>query len=125
MRLTFLALVFASAGTACAGSAADDPDDGWDVLDGAKADDPSGSSYGALAAERTPKAFSTMNMSLGGFGAETLPHDAKLLRKQIGEARDYVDLFSFAYSKSGPGDPWKDLRAELDEGYEKVGAFKD
>jgi hypothetical protein len=36
-----------------------------------------------------------------------------------------VDIFAFAYDKKGPGDPWIDLRKDLDVGYETVGAFKD
>lgn len=83
-------------------------------------------SYAALADARVPAAFAACVADLNKFdGQKTLPHEAKALRKRIGELRDMVDLFAFAYSKAGPGDPWADLRKALDEGYETVGAFKD
>jgi len=82
-------------------------------------------SYAELADTRVPKAFDVVTTSVGGFSTSTLPHEAKTLRKQIGELREYVDLFAYAYDKKGPGDPWVVLRTDLDEGYETVGAYKD
>jgi hypothetical protein len=81
-------------------------------------------SYGDLAATTTPRALATVVGNLGVLTETVLPNEAKALRKQIGEARDYVDLFSYAYPADHP-DLWKHLRKELDEGYETVGAFKD
>lgn len=81
--------------------------------------------YAALADARVPPTLDAVSAELAALDEATLPHEAKALRKRIGELRDYVYLFSFAYDKKGPGDPWLDLRDDLDEGYEEAGAFKD
>ncbi len=83
------------------------------------------SSLAVLADSRVPKTWDTVAAGVSSLSTSTLPHEAKTLRKQIGELRDYIDLFASVYDKKGPGDPWVDLRDDLDEGYETVGAFKD
>lgn len=64
--------------------------------------------------------------SLRSLDADTLPHQVKSLRKALGKARDFVDVFSYAYPSDVAGeDPWLRGRDELDDGYELLGAFKD
>lgn len=102
-------------------------DDNWDDLPGAgKADGIGSNSYGALAATTVPVLFAELTDGLSIFDENILPHEAKELRKQIGKVRDFVDLFVFAYDPDDPkGDLWRDLREDLDDGYEAMGAFKD
>jgi hypothetical protein len=120
IRLARLALVLAlGASAACSGS------DDATVSASAEAVTSWSTSYASLADTRTTKALETFRTAIGAFSAATLPHQAKALRKQVGELRDYVDLFAYAYDKKGPGDPWVDLRNDLDVGYETIGAFKD
>ena len=49
----------------------------------------------------------------------------RAVRKKIGELRDYVDVFAYAYAARGGSDSWYELRRALDKGYEEVGHFKD
>lgn len=60
----------------------------------------------------------------------TPPADTKKLRKEIGNLKLLIDVFSFAYpklKKSGHKtvDPLLEFRKVLDEGYEIIGQFKD
>ncbi len=92
-------------------------------------------SYGALAAAWVPHAFRGLIDSLvhgagdeglgpAGFTPVTLPHQTKDLRRLVGDVRDLLDIFCFAYPKQGE-DVWREIRKELALGYRRVGAFKD
>ncbi|MBL6990237.1 MAG: hypothetical protein ISR65_10685 [Bacteriovoracaceae bacterium] len=79
-------------------------------------------SYGELAKKSVYSLYKDMLDELKKFDKKILPHEAKALRKQIGNTRGYIDLFPFAY-KSEKG--LAELRDGLDEGYEVMGEFKD
>lgn len=100
-------------------------DEGWDQLDIGKGDGASASSYGALALVTVPAELDKVRASLVVLDDDVMPHEAKQLRKDIGRLRDHVDLFAFAYKPGKKHDTWKDIRDELDDGYETIGSFKD
>ncbi len=111
--------------TACApeGSALDEGS--WDLLDAGKADGVGSSTYGALARLSVPRELEAMRAAMVVLDDDVLPHEAKAFRKQIGRLRDHVDMFAFAYKPGKHRDAWKEIRDELDVGYESVGHFKD
>jgi hypothetical protein len=117
MRVLLVAGLFA---TACA---AEPDDDSYDFADG-KSDGIGGIAYGALAQAKVMPSFNKTVTGLSVMTATVMPPDAKAIRKQIAETRDYVDLFVYAYSDKH-GDAWLGIRDELDAGYETIGAFKD
>lgn len=82
-------------------------------------------SYSELASSWTYPAYAQLIIDLGAFENATLPHEAKTLRQQIGELRDYLDIFVFAFESHVPFDVWKQLRKDLDRGYAIIGKFKD
>jgi hypothetical protein len=57
----------------------------------------------------------------------TFPHDVKCLRKDIGNLKILIDIFSYAYPAtiSRGDDSLLNFRKFLDEGYEIFGDFKD
>ncbi|NBW82308.1 hypothetical protein EBR21_11195, partial [bacterium] len=57
------------------------------------------------------------------FSSDTLPHQAKDLRKQIVRLRDILDVFSYNFAHEI--DLWNEVRDGLDDGYTVVGEFKD
>jgi hypothetical protein len=125
-RIVTAFLCLGLAAPACDRPANGAEDAGWDDLDDwGKADALGSDSYGALATVTVPPEFNAMVDGLASFDDQILPHEAKELRKQIGRVRDYVDLFVFAYPKGDDEDLWRELREDLDEGYETMGAFKD
>lgn len=81
--------------------------------------------YGHLAADYVAPAYSRLLAHLSTFNNQTMPEDAKTLRKDIAFARELLDIFVYAYPKSEKRDIWLDLRNDLDEGHAVVGAFKD
>lgn len=107
----------------------------WDDLRRRHADAPEGEDgYGQLARLEVPPRLAGLWPGLDGFGLETMPHEAKALRKQIGRVRDFLDVFVFAYDPEPspvPGvfddddDRWRVVREDLDRGYELMGSFKD
>ncbi len=115
-----LALGLAAASVACAAAPEDDS-----ASTEAAATVSWSSSYPAIADARVPEKFDKVASLLVKLGPQTLPHEAKSLRKKIGELRDYVDVFAFAYTEVGEKDPWYELRHDLDTGYEEIGKFKD
>jgi hypothetical protein len=104
-------------------TASSDGDDGWDFADG-KSDGAGAISYGALAAAKVPPSFDKVVTGLAVIDGNVMPPEPKAVRKQIAEVRDYIDLFAYAYTTKH-GDPWADIRDDLDTGYETIGAFKD
>ncbi len=82
-------------------------------------------SYGQLAGLKSSEALQTLVAELDKLNEESLPHEAKTLRKQIGTLRDQIDLFSYAFPAGSRQDGFLKLRKDLDEGYEHVGLFKD
>lgn len=101
------------------------PEDGWSSVTTAGTRDLDHLTYGELAGNTIPHLFETLVVKLAAFGPATLPHEAKQLRKDIGKLRIYLDLFSYAYPRGMGFDPWKEIRDELDDGYEWMGEFKD
>ncbi len=62
-------------------------------------------------------------------GPELLPHEIKApgfkLRKTVLYARTVLDLLAHRLPPAPAGHSWRALRARLDEGYARIGAFKD
>lgn len=82
--------------------------------------------YGQAAqAQVGPEYDAAIESMQGQFHDEILPHEAKDVRKDILRVRELIDLFIYAYPFTDEVDPISELRADLDEGYEKIGAFKD
>ena len=69
------------------------------------------------------KAKSVVSSGIKEFNEQTLPHEAKDLRKQIVRLRDILDVFphNFAHEL----ELWDEVRDGLDDGYTVVGDFKD
>jgi len=82
-------------------------------------------SYGQLAKQMLSTEFGKLSAALAVITKDTLPHETKDLRKQIGSVRQMVDVFAYAYEPTGDPDIFLTLRDELDVGYETMGAFKD
>jgi len=82
-------------------------------------------SYGQLATQKIDPIYNEIIKSLKTFNKKTLPHESKNLRKLIGNVRDYLDIFSFAYPYEPQDDLWQEIRKHLDDGYELIGSFKD
>ncbi len=78
--------------------------------------------YGKLAKEVVYPLFKDLVDELEDFDRDTLPHEAKGLRKQLGNFRGYIDLFVYAYEDQNE---LVKLRDDLDQGYEYMGDFKD
>jgi len=64
--------------------------------------------------------------------ASTMPNspNVKPCRGALRDVRNCLDIFAYAYNTSAQGwkkskDPWKEIRDDLDEGYEVIGAFRD
>lgn len=86
--------------------------------------------YAELAQISIQQALLDLEVGLMAFDADTLPHDAKLLRKSIGNVRGMLDLFAYAFHPEqveGEGyvDHWQEFRKRLDKGYGIFGQFKD
>jgi len=81
--------------------------------------------YHELAAHIIPSNIDDLTLELEAFTEDTLPHEAKLLRKSVGKLRSYLELFIFAYPTYGGEDPLRKARKVLDSGYESLGNFKD
>lgn len=96
--------------------------------------------YGELGNRLVERALARLIQRMELFHDGILPHEIKKsendLRKQILYLRTHLDLFSFSFPMCGSvraslvvdcgaGDLWAELRDDLDEGYERVGAFKD
>ncbi|MEZ6187952.1 MAG: hypothetical protein R3F62_23455 [Planctomycetota bacterium] len=102
-----------------------DPEASWGSALGNGRRDLDGRTYGEIAEALIVPAYDRLNTNLAGFDENTLPHEAKDLRKELGRLRDFLDIFAYAFPHVGGFDPWEDLRRSLDRGYERMGAFKD
>jgi hypothetical protein len=122
--LVFTVLLGASSLAGC-DAPADSMDEPAAAAVGGKADSIGGDSYGALAAALVGPQYAQLMLDLEAFGPETLPHQAKGLRKQIAVVRDHLDLFVYAYPATKKKDRWQKIREDLDDGYESMGGFKD
>jgi hypothetical protein len=73
--------------------------------------------------ELAAKAKAVVDQGMSEFNENTLPHQAKDLRKQIVRLRDILDIFphNFAHEL----ELWDDVRDGLDDGYTVVGDYKD
>jgi|GEM_PF-996495 len=80
-------------------------------------------SYTGSITELAYKAKSIVDAGMMEFNEDTLPHEAKELRKQIVRLRDLLDVFphNFAHELK----LWDDVRDGLDDGYTVVGDYKD
>lgn len=83
----------------------------------------SSQSYTASLKNIANKAKSVVDAGIIEFSENTLPHEAKDLRKQIVRLRDVLDVYphNFAHELK----LWDDVRDGLDDGYTVVGDFKD
>jgi len=95
-------------------------------------------SYGELAELKIRSLFEAVSDDLEKIDDETLPHEAKAVRKDLAKLREMFDVFVFAFpadrkdegflhgkGHGGEEDPWVTTRKTLDEGYEIIGHFKD
>ena len=69
------------------------------------------------------QAKDVVDSGINQFSEETLPHQAKDLRKQIVRLRDILDVFSHNFAHEI--ELWDAVRDGLDDGYTVVGNFKD
>lgn len=77
--------------------------------------------YGDLAKVALPLLYRENRALLQKIGEATLPHEAKPTRKRLSFLRAMLDVFTFAY----PSTDFSRLRADIDEGYAVLGAYKD
>jgi len=82
-------------------------------------------SYGFVAKSFVSSNLSDIEEKILNIPNNVFPHEVKTLRKDIGDARYYLDLFIYAYPKYKLFDPLLDFRDLLDEGYDAFGNFKD
>jgi hypothetical protein len=97
----------------------------WKTITSQGSRDLRGLSYGEVARDVVPRVFDDLVANLDALGPNTPPPDVRDLRYKVAQLRDLVDIFAFAYPKDGKDDPYARLREQLNEGYEKLGAFKD
>ena len=82
-------------------------------------------SYGQLAATRVPAAFARLVQAVRSeLSSDTRPHETRDLRRLVGNTRDLLDIFCFAYPNKD-GDLLLSVRQALSRGYRAVGDFKD
>jgi len=79
--------------------------------------------YGQLA-QSTYTLFDQMVRGLRRFHEGTQPHEAKALRRLIGDVWYHLDIFAYAYPRDQK-DLLVQLLAELNRGYDAMGDFKD
>lgn len=84
---------------------------------------PSNQTYTGAIKDLANKAKGIVDSGIKEFNNETLPHQAKDLRKQIVRLRDILDVYSHNFSHEL--NLWDDVRDDLDDGYTVVGDFKD
>ncbi len=86
-------------------------------------------SFNALGSETTVTYYQKLIKDLSTWNESSSWSDTKRLRKDIGNAKLLIDLFTPIYPKTYPGESEKDfllsVRDLLDEGYEKIGKYKD
>jgi CHAD domain-containing protein len=83
--------------------------------------------FGELAKSRTLPLFDLTRKNLDRITSTSMPHEPELkaLRKDMQRLRDHLDIFAFSYGGKAREKVWTQLRNQLDEGYEELGAFKD
>jgi len=79
--------------------------------------------YTALVSQAANTAKATVDEALFEFSSETLPHEAKDLRKQLVTVRDILDVFSHNFLHEL--ELWNEIRDNLDKGYTVIGDYKD
>lgn len=84
---------------------------------------PESQSYTDAIKELADEAKMVVDFGMNEFNENTLPHEAKELRKQIVRLRDLLDVFphNFAHELK----LWDDVREGLDDGYTVIGDYKD
>lgn len=82
-------------------------------------------SYSELAKKYVYPSYEKLEEDVFSLKHSVLPHDVKALRKEVGQARFYLDFFVFAYPKYENLDFIRVLRKHLDKGYDVLGLFKD
>lgn len=83
----------------------------------------SASSYTETIQQVARDAKSVLEQGLQEFNKETLPGEARDLRKQLVRLRDVLDIYSHNFLNQLK--LWDDIRDGLDEGYTLIGDFKD
>ncbi len=91
--------------------------------------------YKDLGQQRIIQELFHLEQELAIIKEDTLPHQVKALRKNIGKLRGLLDLFAYSFGLVRvPGevegttvrkDLWKKFRKDLDKGYARLGDFKD
>lgn len=83
--------------------------------------------FGELAAQKLAPELGLVVGHLRGLGREALPHDPTLrpARKELLKLRDLLDIFVHLSGSGEAGRTWRELRRQLDEGYELLGHYKD
>lgn len=81
--------------------------------------------YLNLSKKYVPKMFELLIKQLQKIKDDILPHDTKILRKQIATMRDFIDLFIYSLDFDDDYDIWKALRDDINSGYALVWEFKD
>lgn len=71
------------------------------------------------------ESYHELQKDLMDFNEISSPVSVKLLRKDIGKFKIYLDVFMYAYPKNKKEDLLLKLRDEIDLGYEVFGKFKD
>lgn len=82
-------------------------------------------SYSQLASDSIAKQHFLVLQGLEQLNREVAPYEVKILRKQIGLLKIFLDVFQFAYGPHDQKDLLMEIREELDNGYEVIGSFKD
>lgn len=82
-------------------------------------------SYSELSKLYLPQMFIFVCDDLLFLNNDTLPHETKILRKQIATLRDFLDLFVYVYDFNEKYDIWKELRNNINDWYSFIWDFKD
>lgn len=94
------------------------------ALYGPRSGDPGAEpSYGELAQSTYP-IFEELVEDLRHFDKTTLPHEAKALRRLIGDVWYRLDIFAYAYPTESD-DLLLELLSTMKQGYDRMGDFKD
>jgi hypothetical protein len=79
--------------------------------------------YTSQVSQTAEHAIAIVDEALTEFDNDTLPHEAKDLRKQLVTVRDMLDVFAHNFAQNFV--LWDDVRDALDKGYTVIGNYKD
>lgn len=80
---------------------------------------------GVLSQSVMPDLYFKIHSEIVAIDSEVTPEKIKPLRIDIGKLKLLLDIFQICYPVSHKIDQWDKIRKMLDEGYEKIGNFKD